>query len=156
MANAKTPEEEKKARDGILRMLKAMQGAGQITEDEAKSWVKSVNKGYNDFIWRPGQKPIKFSKDDILVGAKDGISLKEGKDIHLGIQRLETVMEKVNEGIDSLINITKQTVTMSAKSGQKREGLDGIPASAGYSREPAGDKAYGFRTRAWEILHGVA
>jgi len=121
-------------------------------EIKDKTLIKDVVESgtAKDFVWRNNAKrAIKFSPEDTIIGAKNGLSLKEGKDIHLGIQELQTIMGETNNNILRLTQVTRDTLKNIG--GYTVNSIQPIPSQINV-REPAYDNIYNFRTRMWKKL----
>lgn len=107
-----------------------------------------------DFVWRNNAKQaIKFSPQDNLMGFKgDGISLKEGKDIYLGIQELQTIMNNINTNIIDLTRVTQNNFKLQPN--LDAQVTQPLPENINV-REPAFDNIYNFRSRVWQKIIGV-
>lgn len=147
----------------IELMQKQIQlGSAETTKEQKKELEKEIAKlkrnetmstTAHDFISRPGKPIQKFSSKDTIIGTKGDISFKEGKSIDLGIQKLQTVMQEISKQLNTLVNINMQTVRAINKPKQQGTGIGAVPEID--IRNPAFDRAYGLRTKVWEILHGV-
>jgi len=114
---------------------------------------RKTMKKHEDFISRPNQPIQGFSQNDTIIGFKNSISIKEGKDINFNLQKLQTLFTEVNNNIITLGKmIQKQNESKSSASAVTP------PLNVGnfnYGREPAHDHIYNYRTKVWELLHGV-
>jgi hypothetical protein len=142
----KADEMEQRLHDTIIEQINKRreedkkQNLKEIAPNNNLNMVKNIIENsaaqkLNDFIWRPGEAPAKISPQDTLLGAKDGIHLKEGKDIFFGIKDvskdimdMKTILhEDFQQLTKTLITSIKEKQTTSPPSAH----LPGIPGDYG-------------------------
>jgi hypothetical protein len=83
-------------------------GSRGVQEFEQEYGIKSKPETADDFILRPGQKPLKFNKDDIVIG---GTNLGGGNNGEV-VSLLKELITAVKLGGDVYLDSTKVGTTM--------------------------------------------
>jgi hypothetical protein len=83
-------------------------GSRGVQEFEQEYGIKSKPETADDFILRPGQKPLKFNKDDIVIG---GTNLGGGNNGEV-VSLLKELISVVKQGGDIYLDGTKMGTTM--------------------------------------------
>ena len=159
MENVHIPESIKRIVIGRTRKPKARKSS-EMEQDVRKTVVEDAAVYPlaldNKKIDRPA--PIQhtfFDKQDQFIAAKEGGLIDKSLDnANLHLQEIKNVMEEVDKGIDTLVNVSSQTLQAVNKPQQQGNPLG--PITAGNIREPATDKAYELRGKVWNIIHGIA
>ena len=67
-ALAKNWFDQKNAAEKLAEVTKLYPDVNKNNSDQDKVTTKAKEESVDDFILRPGQSPIKFNKDDLLIG----------------------------------------------------------------------------------------